>query len=164
MIRWLSSPYRWFLRLIGDRASLPLRRLTWRMVRRIGKIGAAILPRRRKASRVELVLFVWDVDEKGLATAVNESAVEPGRLLVVTDCDRFSSLHRAGVAVEYVPPAQEVAQRVPSIDAGALLQRRVQEILDSYPHRGIAVAGAAPAELTRALRRLAADERELVST
>lgn len=132
--------------------------------RRAVLVAAVLLPRQRRANRLELLLFVWDVDEGGLEKAVASiatSGVDPGRALVVTNCDSFGPLRSAGCPFEFVPPAEDAGRLGSDFDREGMLEMRVAGLLRSYSFKRLATAGP-PGELEAALSKVPADAGPLI--
>jgi UDP:flavonoid glycosyltransferase YjiC (YdhE family) len=87
---------------------------------------------RRRSPRPEIACLAFGVSQDRLEAALERllaECSEPRRLLVLTDSAAFGLLRRAGVVVEYVPPAAEVERHLPELDYDELLDARVEGIL-----------------------------------
>jgi hypothetical protein len=152
--------YERVLRLLPGKLGQLVRTLVSTVRRSAVLTASVILPSRRRANRLDLVLFAWDLEGDALAKAIAASGTDPGRVLVVTNSDAFGPLRRIGCYFEYVPPAGDLERASLGLDRQAFLERRLQDLLSSYSYRRVGVVGATD-ELRGPLGRVAADVIEL---
>jgi hypothetical protein len=135
--------YRWLVRRLPPRAAWAL----WRVAL------AATSPRRRRVAGPEVALacIAWEASEDRLDRLMERLVAgldgDPGRVLVVSDCDAVELAAARGCRFEHLPPRAEWERRFPGADYDAFLRRRAASIRDSYAIARVELEGEAPTPL-----------------
>ena len=142
----LRRLYRWLVRRVPPRAAWAL----WR---------AALLAARHRRGRVAgpsiaVAQIAWGASEDELGALVERladgAAGDPGKLLVISDCDAVHVAAARGVRLEHVPPLEAWRRRVPSGGYDAFVERRLRSILASYRIASLVASEDAPDGVLRA--------------